>query len=170
MDDLTVAGEPWWWKQAMKNAQAAKVRFGFHAYPPSSSPNKQVLQVATMRMPWTAESQVKHGVRRYKLCTRHLHPSNFCCDPWLAPVSTNKQTLSMPILRRVRSAVPWPPPRAGPPRRSSCRSRIRIYPPWKWNRISVQHFNLLYFLPLFFSPHSDDHCGFVQFPLTFLLL
>ena len=28
--------------------------------------------------PWrTAESQVKQGVSRYKLCTKHLHPSNY---------------------------------------------------------------------------------------------
>ncbi len=41
---------------------------------------------------WTAESQVKQGVRRYKLWTRQLHPSTLCksCDPWLKPVNRSK--------------------------------------------------------------------------------
>ncbi len=32
--------------------------------------------------PWTAESHVKQGVRRYKLWRRHLHPSNLCEKLW----------------------------------------------------------------------------------------
>ncbi len=31
---------------------------------------------------WTAESQVKQGVKRYKLWRRHLHPSNLCEKLW----------------------------------------------------------------------------------------
>ncbi len=51
--------------------------------------------------PWTAESQVKQSVRRYKLWTRHSHPSNLCEKlwplTWTCQYKQNKQTNSLPV-------------------------------------------------------------------------
>ncbi len=41
MDDLLVAEDPWWWKNAIKSVQAAKAssRSGSYAHLPSMYPN-----------------------------------------------------------------------------------------------------------------------------------
>ncbi len=70
MDNLLMAKDLWWWKKDMKSVQAAKARSGSYAHLPSSSPNKQVLQVTTMcqamdcRIPSKARCQERQTLKK----------------------------------------------------------------------------------------------------------
>ena len=85
--------------------------------------------------PWTAESQVKQGVRRFKLWRRHLHPSDLCEKLW--PLTwtcqckqTNKiEDLYSPSLSRW--TLPSRPPGGG--RTPRCRQTGS--PPWPAEKI-----------------------------------
>ncbi len=59
-DDLPVFKDP---KKAIKSVQAARARFGSYAHLPTNRCSKSRGYVKL----WTAESQIKQGVRRYKL-------------------------------------------------------------------------------------------------------
>ncbi len=63
MDELMVAKDSWWWKKAMKSLQAAKAKspVSMLISQLTGAPSRDSQRCVK---PWTAESQVKQGVRR----------------------------------------------------------------------------------------------------------